>query len=210
MIYVLPDNEPKPRDLWVKYVERCIEWRADKLQRLIRFEPQRSLKQQQNVRTALAQSLHLKGYSAGRDCEERPSDALAVWKDQPAESRLIVTTSIAAKFSVVPKRLGLLDTPRRFVYLPCTAWVLANAVADVARDIDIIWTFRKDEFGQDDPMTREVFPWRIAAYALAAFANRKEYFNRTWEKELEHKSWLPRRFTANPDLPDLELIPSWI
>jgi hypothetical protein len=208
MIYVLDDTPPLifgPRFWWTMYVSQCIQWRIGMLKSMFPDRP--SLAQQETRIHYLEMDINLRGYIRPNDDTDKEhwTDALALWKRQPQKAKDVVVASIGAKFSTVPGALGLVDTPRRYVYLPKTACVLANAVADVARDSDIIWQFRKEFLGQDAPQTTEAFSWRVAAHSLAALLNRPEHLLReTWRME----SWYATRICEKPDIPDLELIPS--
>ena len=204
MIYVLEDENPQQRALWTAYAEHCIEWRVMMLERRYSSWPPAVEKQQERVR-ALEASL-TRRFFTDEKTREHWTDALLLWQRQPTDLRDVVVQSVGAKLSTVPEDLGLIDVPRRFVFLPKTAYVLANAVADVARDVDIIWTFRFGHLGKDNPQTVEAFAWKVTAYSLAALLNRPEHLpgEKRWGD-----SWLPARIYKEPDIPDLELVPSW-
>src|SRR4051794_19424144 len=84
------------------------------------------------------------------DIKDHWTDALALWQEQPPALREVIVASVSAKLSLVPAALGLVDTPRRFVYLPSAAGLLSSAVADVARDANIIWMFRSTFLGEEN------------------------------------------------------------
>src|SRR3954451_8608610 len=67
--------------------------------------------------------------STGQETREHWTDALLLWRKQPADARDAIVKSVGAKLSTVPEYLGLIDVPRRFVFLPKTACALGNAVA---------------------------------------------------------------------------------
>jgi hypothetical protein len=200
MIYVLADDDPEERALWVTYTRDCIEWRITMLQRTDYREPPLA-QQEQRVKTL---ETHVRRPSPPKGTEEHWTDALVLWRRQPESAQDVVVNSISAKLSAVPELLGLVDTPRRSVFLPNTARVLANAVADVARDTHVIWSFRTRHLGENAPSTVEALAWRVAAYSLAALLNRVQH--------LLKESWMEVTWAANrlqgPDIPDLELVPS--
>src|SRR4051812_38811509 len=202
MIYVLEDEGLPARALWTAYTERCIRWRVTMLER-IHFSPPPHRGQEQRVRN-LEEQIR-RPYITVEKTEEHWMDAVLLWQRQSPEARSVIVKSVGAKLSTVPQALGLVAIPRRFVFLPNTARALANAVADVAQDADIIWRFRAQYLGEDAPETVEVFPWRVAAYSLAAFLNRIEHLadNRRMER-----TWYPYRMSPEPDILDLELVPS--
>jgi hypothetical protein len=201
MIYVLEEDDPRKRALWVTYTQDCIEWRVKMLQR-IEYRSPPAAQQEQRVKTL---ETHVRLPSPPQRTEEYWTDALVLWRRQPASVQAVILKSISAKFSAVPQALGLVDMPRRSVFLPNTAQVLANAVADVARDTNIIFTFRTNNLGENAPLTVEALAWRVAAYSLAALLNRVQDLLRESRMEV---TWSPARLKAEPDLPDLELVPS--
>lgn len=200
MIYVLVDDDPEERALWISYTQRCIEWRITMLECTGSNSPPVG-QQEERVRTL---ETHIRRPSPPKSTEEHWTDALVLWQRQPESVQAVIVESISAKFSTVPGALGLVDMPRRFVYLPNTARVLATAVADVARDAHIIWSFRAKHLGEDALLTVEASAWRVAAYSLAALLNRVQHLLR--ESRLD-ETWSPRRLTG-PDIPDLQLVPS--
>jgi hypothetical protein len=205
MIYVLEDEDADQRALWTVYAQRCIQWRVMTLERMYSIYPPPAEKQKERVRALEAR---ITGHPLRTDQETRDhwTDALLLWQRQPADVRDVVVKSVGAKLSTVPEHLGLVDIPRRFVFLPRTACVLANVVADVARDASIIWMFRFGYLGKNRPQTLEAFSWDVAASSLAALLNRPEHLS---EEGRRDSSWLSKRICKEPDIPDLELVPSW-
>src|SRR4051794_20580108 len=202
MIYVLEDDARQANALWTTYAERCIQWRITMLER-IHLEPPPPTLQEHRVRE-LEEQIR-RPYISNEKTEEHWTDALLLWQRQPSSPRNVILRSVGAKLSTVPKMLGLVDTPRRFVFLPKTANILANAVGDVAQDADIIWRFRAEHLGAEAPPTLEVFPWRVAAFSLAALLNRIEHLG---DGRRMDRTWYPYRISPEPDIPDLELVPS--
>jgi hypothetical protein len=203
MIYVLDNQDPQLRALWTAYAEHCIQWRVRMLEHTDARRPPAA---QQSERVhALEEEIH-KGSMLKKSVEEHWSDALLLWQRQPADARAVVVEAVGAKLSTVPEALGICDIPRRFVFLPTAVRVLANAVADVARDTAVIWQFRAHYLGPDVPDTLKISLLRVAAYSLAALLNRREHLTRDRREE---RTWFPWRIVEEPDIPDLELVPSW-
>jgi hypothetical protein len=215
MIYVVADDDAQKRALWVSYTEHCIEWRI----KLLECTQTPSGNGPPHPQCLASLATQIRGDFRSVDTKDHWTDALALWQQQPSALREIIVASVSAKLSVVPAALGLVDTPRRFVYLPSAAGLLTNAVADVARDANIIWTFRAAFVGEEDEATRVALSWRTTAYALAALCNRVEYAGEYHisaptglaggGRSVEEISWAPYRLSAGPDIPDLELVPSW-
>jgi hypothetical protein len=205
MIYVLADEDADERALWSAYAEHCIAWRVMMLERMYSTWPPPAEQQEERVRGLEAR---VTGYpfSTGERIEDHWTDALLLWRRQPANTRDVIVQSVGAKLSTVPEHLGLVDLPRRFVFLPKTVCVLANAVADVARDANIIANFRSGHFGRNNPETMKAIPWSIAAFVLAALLNRPEHLPGETRREIS--SILTTRICKEPDIPDLELVPS--
>jgi hypothetical protein len=197
MIYVL-DIDPEEFALWVTYTRDCVEWRIEMLQRTAYESPPADEKRIRALDAQIRQS------APTLPTDELWSDALALWRRLPEGWQGDILNSLSAKFAAVPEALGLFGAPRHSVFLPNTAYVLAIAVADVARDTEVLWLFRAKHLGENAEPTRLAFKWRYAAFSLAALFNRVEHMLK--ESRLEY-TWTAYRLQG-PDIPELELVPS--
>jgi len=205
MIYETEEGNVLPvgNVLWLQYAAQCIQWRITMLERTSFWRPPPA-KREQRIH-ALEQEIRLGMLASNWSAGEHWTDALAFWQQQPADARGVIVQAVARKLATIPEALGVVRVPQRLVFLPNTAAALANAVADVARDSHVIWRFRFEYLGEDAPETSQMLTWRIAAFSLAALLNRKEHF---CPNDRQKRTWFAERIAAEPDIPELPLVPS--